>query len=195
MLKLTWRHGNKISGGHCVLVDLSFPWPALHHGRNCARRWAKALKRERETRLDFGPYAVSWPMQAAVEEHDAPVLLHIWPVQSQAEPRQWHDDALDQGWRPVIADLAHRIAAEVKCEVRVVWMPGGAPFRKFPRRPPGLEHIRGFLGWKKGQHEPDRRAIQRMAQQGLMSGSLATTWQLPGVTGGSDGSFPVQPVR
>lgn len=185
MLKLAWRQGRHVRTTHCVVLDLQFPWPGLHHGRNCARHWAAWLKKERETKGDFGPYALKWPMRVSVVDHDQPARIVVWPVQSGSRmhwvtqgalPRAWQDDDLDRGWRPVVNDLAHRIAAEIKCEVRVEWMPGNKTFEKLPERSPSIAGIGGFYGWKKGEQEPREYAVQKMVKQGLYTKSLQMRW-------------------
>ena len=150
---LAWRHGDSI--GRYVLVDSTFPWPALHHGRAALKVWATAEGLRRQHLRDEGPCRAPFQWNglttAVVEYGD--VLLRVWPVDGFGLPRQWTDG--DGVWRQHLHDMRRFVSSELKCCSRLEIMPGGEVIRS--ANAPSLAGINGFRGWKKGEREPIRR--------------------------------------
>jgi len=150
---LAWRHGSSI--GRYVLVDSTFPHPALDQGRRALKVWAAAEGLRRDLLGDEGPCRAPFQWNAlttAVAEF-GDVILRIWPCDGNGTPRGWTGG--DSVWREALTDMRRFISAELKCCSRLEFMPGGGPIIR-SRNVPSLAGINGFVGWKRGEREPRR---------------------------------------
>ncbi len=142
-----------------VLIDPHFPWPALHHGRNVLRAWADDNNRRRALEHSAGPRRMSWPCRTHAKE-SGNAELHIWPVEMYGKPRSWTDG--DDVWRQPIRDLAAHMQHVIACEVTFDWC--GGTFAPEPSRVASLWDQKGFIGWKRGEHEPSQRVLLDRAE-------------------------------
>lgn len=150
---LAWRHGHSI--GRYVLVDSTFPHPALDQGRRALKVWAVAEGLRRDHLGDEGPYRppAQFALTTAVVEF-GDVILRIWPTDGNGAPRAWTDG--DSVWRDQLTELRRFVSAELMCCSRLEIMPGGGPIVR-SQNAPSLLGINGFVGWKQGEREPRRQ--------------------------------------
>lgn len=164
-MMLGWRKGHSV--GRYVILDPVFPWPALHHGREAMRVYAQRHNAERNRLGDEGPMRMPWwGLSCAVKETGG-IVINVWPAGKRGVPRHWTPQ--DTVWRSKLADLAHFMAADLKCEVRLAWMPGGQPFTK-ELTVPSLRSVPGFYGWRKGEREPKPHVMRTLIRDGILAG-------------------------
>lgn len=152
--------------GHCsvgryVLVDALFPWPALHYGRNAMRDWAAMQSRRRNMLGAEGPVRVTFGLTTAVKE-DGQVELRIWPVGKAQMPRDW--TPADTVWREPLKELRRAVAADLACETRLEFMPGGNVVTR-AQTVPSLRGVPGFWGWRRGEREPTAKIQRSLSRQ------------------------------
>lgn len=164
-MMLGWRKGHSV--GRYVIVDPVFPWPSLHHGREALRLYTQRQTAARNRLGDEGLMRMpAWGLKCAVKEC-GDITINVWPAGKRGAQREW--TAADAAWRPALGDLARFIAADLKCEVRLNWMPGGAPFTK-ELTVPSLRNVPGFYGWRKGEKEPKPHIMRALIRDGILAG-------------------------
>jgi hypothetical protein len=133
-----------------LLVEPVFPWPALHHGRNCLREWAEAQNRARALEHTAGPRRMPWPCRTSVKEA-GDAELRLWPVEPFGEPRSWGPG--DHVWRPAMIELAALMQQQIACDVKLLWLGDGDI--EHASNAPSLNGQTGFIGWQRGQKAPN----------------------------------------